>query len=108
MSADTSTPSAPKLDVSRLRRLLEHDLSQRQEIVRQAGPSAAPNVDPVTWATSTATRRVLEQITAALTRLDDGTYGRCLRCGERIAAARLEVLPHAENCLDCQRRVDGA
>lgn len=108
MSADISTSSAPQLDVIRLRRLLEHDLAQRQEIVRQAAPSAAPNLDPVSWATSTAARRVVDQITAALARLDDGTYGRCIRCGERIAGARLDVLPHAENCLDCQRRVDGA
>ncbi len=37
-------------------------------------------------------------------RLRTGTYGRCLRCGEPIPAARLEALPAAETCLGCANR----
>jgi RNA polymerase-binding protein DksA len=48
--------------------------------------------------------RVLAAIDAALKRLDDGTYGRCERCGEQIEAERLEALPWATLCIDDKRR----
>jgi DnaK suppressor protein len=42
----------------------------------------------------------------ALARLDAGTFGACVRCGKPIAAARLEALPWAATCIDCQRILD--
>jgi DnaK suppressor protein len=39
----------------------------------------------------------------ALARLDAGTFGTCVRCGEGISAERLEALPWAARCIDCQR-----
>lgn len=50
----------------------------------------------------------LELVEAALGRLDDGTYGTCLGCGRPIAPERLEALPWAALCIDCQRRTGGA
>jgi DnaK suppressor protein len=47
----------------------------------------------------------LAAVEAALGRLDDGTYGTCLRCGKPIAGERLEALPWAAHCIDCQRIV---
>lgn len=41
----------------------------------------------------------LEQVTDALQRLEDGTYGKCTACGARISPERLEVLPTATLCL---------
>jgi DnaK suppressor protein len=46
--------------------------------------------------------RELGQIRAALRRLDDGSYGDCLGCGEPIPLARLLVQPAAERCAACQ------
>ena len=46
----------------------------------------------------------LEEVERALAKLDDGTYGICESCGARIERARLEVLPYALYCLDCQAR----
>ena len=40
-------------------------------------------------------------IKAALTRIDEGTYGVCTTCGENIAEERLKVLPFANKCVDC-------
>jgi RNA polymerase-binding transcription factor DksA len=37
----------------------------------------------------------------ALRRMDDGTYGRCARCGAPIAEARLRALPYALTCVSC-------
>lgn len=43
----------------------------------------------------------LEQVDAALARLDDGTYGLCAVCGCPIPAERLEVRPSAATCVAC-------
>lgn len=43
----------------------------------------------------------IEQIRAAIARLDAGSYGICTRCGNAIAAERLKALPAAAECIDC-------
>jgi RNA polymerase-binding transcription factor DksA len=43
---------------------------------------------------------------AALARLDAGSYGVCVDCGEKIAEARLEFRPEAARCLPCQERFE--
>lgn len=48
----------------------------------------------------------LGQVDAALARLDDGTFGRCARCGRDIPEARLEALPWAAHCIECQTALD--
>jgi RNA polymerase-binding transcription factor DksA len=45
-------------------------------------------------------RNELDEVERALSKLDDGTYGRCETCGEPIAAARLEAMPAARFCID--------
>jgi RNA polymerase-binding transcription factor DksA len=44
------------------------------------------------------------QLNAALARVDAGTYGTCRRCHEAIGAPRLEAVPAAVLCIDCQQR----
>jgi RNA polymerase-binding transcription factor len=46
----------------------------------------------------------LAAIDAALGRLDGGTYGTCVSCGRPIAPERLQALPSAALCIDCQRQ----
>ena len=48
----------------------------------------------------------LELVEAALARIEAGTFGTCLRCSGPIAPARLEALPWAAYCIDCQAFVD--
>ena len=43
-------------------------------------------------------------VTEAIARVDAGTYGDCLGCGEAIGPARLEALPEAPTCIDCAAR----
>ncbi|HEY0442675.1 MAG TPA: TraR/DksA C4-type zinc finger protein [Candidatus Limnocylindrales bacterium] len=45
----------------------------------------------------------LELVEAALRRIEQGTFGTCSICGEPIATERLEALPWAASCIDCQR-----
>lgn len=46
-----------------------------------------------------------QQIKAALKRIEAGTYGVCVRCGEDIAPKRLELLPHTPLCATCMSGV---
>jgi RNA polymerase-binding transcription factor DksA len=48
----------------------------------------------------------LQEIEDALAKFDNGTYGECESCGQRIPEARLEAMPAARLCISCasQRR----
>jgi DnaK suppressor protein len=48
----------------------------------------------------------LKKIDAAILRLEQGSYGRCLECDQEIAAARLRALPFAVLCRDCQEQAE--
>jgi RNA polymerase-binding protein DksA len=46
---------------------------------------------------------VLAAIDEALRKIDDGTFGLCVRCRNPIAEERLEAMPYATKCIDCKR-----
>jgi RNA polymerase-binding protein DksA len=50
---------------------------------------------------------VLSAIDAALERIDAGTYGTCVTCGDEIRRERLEASPWVSLCIDCKRRAEG-
>ncbi|MGE5414429.1 MAG: TraR/DksA family transcriptional regulator [Syntrophomonadaceae bacterium] len=47
-------------------------------------------------------RTTLLQIDDALVRIEEGTYGLCLNCGQLMTEKRLNAVPWAPYCLDCQ------
>ena len=49
---------------------------------------------------------LLREIRSALRRIDEGTFGTCLHCEEEISWRRLEALPWARLCLQCQEAAD--
>jgi len=51
-------------------------------------------------------RRLLKEVVSALRKIEDGSFGTCERCGEPIAEKRLEALPFARYCINCQRLVE--
>lgn len=51
-------------------------------------------------------RRLLREVVAALKKIEDGTFGTCERCSEAIGDKRLEALPFARYCINCQRLVE--
>ena len=59
--------------------------------------------DEVQETLSGADAEELRAIDAALARIGAGTYGRCVRCGDSIAAERLNLLPQTPFCSDCAR-----
>jgi DnaK suppressor protein len=56
-------------------------------------------------ATARALRSNLREVERALGKLDDGTYGRCERCGGPIGDERLDAIPWALLCIDCKKLV---
>lgn len=105
-----------------LRRRLEHEVGQLQTTLRRPqsevlGELAVYDNHPADIGDSLHERskdlalegrlkRRLEHVDRALERLRQGTYGVCGRCGRPIPVERLEAMPEAELCVDCQRRVD--
>ncbi len=53
-----------------------------------------------------AHREVMIKIDAALGKLQEGTYGICEDCGDKISEERLKVLPFAIYCKDCQEKIE--
>ncbi|MEZ4386510.1 MAG: TraR/DksA family transcriptional regulator [Candidatus Krumholzibacteriia bacterium] len=54
--------------------------------------------------TAAAEGRYLYHIEEALARIEDGTYGLCEGCHDKIGMERLKVLPHARLCIDCKEK----
>ena len=50
--------------------------------------------------------REIASVKRALARIEDGTYGECVRCGGAIADARLEARPESALCIDCARSTE--
>ncbi|MBN1526720.1 MAG: TraR/DksA C4-type zinc finger protein [Candidatus Omnitrophica bacterium] len=53
---------------------------------------------------ATDEQKILFAIDEALKRVEDGTYGSCQQCSKPIAKKRLMVVPHAELCIECQKK----
>jgi len=77
--------------------------------LRQMGEPTADETDTDTYerektlALVHGLERKLESLDRAIRLAQNGGYGICEKCGERIDPARLEILPHATLCLRCQR-----
>ena len=114
-------PVASDLPQERLDALRARLLEQRQEIVNmynqdvRAGQESTdePTEDIVDRANNSYNRELmfsisdterlmLLQVEEALNRIEVGTYGRCTNCGNGIHPLRLDAVPWARFCIDCQ------
>jgi len=91
------------------------DLAKNREVSDETvDESAQDMVDRATsaytkefaYSLSEADRRILLLIDQALERLEAGTYGTCVHCGQPCQEKRLEAVPWARHCLDCQELQD--
>jgi DnaK suppressor protein len=91
------------------------DLAKNREVTDETvDESAQDMVDRATsaytkefaYSLSEADRRVLILIDQALERLDAGTYGTCVHCAQPVQEKRIEAVPWARHCLDCQELQD--
>jgi RNA polymerase-binding transcription factor DksA len=106
MSIDTDLPDHGRF--AQVRASLSEEFTLQTARLREFTQLDADTGDPgeayQRAALLVVTRRALEQISGALHRIAEGTYGRCEKCGTSIPAERLEVLPHARFCVPCQQR----
>ena len=58
------------------------------------------------YSLSESDNKVLILIEEALSRLDTGTYGTCVHCSLPVQEKRIEAVPWARHCLDCQELQD--
>jgi DnaK suppressor protein len=58
------------------------------------------------YSLSETDRKILLLIEQALVRLDAGTFGTCVHCGQPVQEKRLDAVPWARHCLDCQELQD--
>lgn len=49
---------------------------------------------------------LLSEVQAALKRIEDGTYGKCIVCGDPIPEKRLEAIPWAARCLKDEQQLE--
>ena len=90
-----------------LQRLAEDDAEFRETFddldPKDAGDIAAEDIDRTTLQVLSAQEvKRLNLIDSALSRLENGRYGVCMRCGGKIPEARLEAIPYALLCVTCQ------
>jgi len=50
---------------------------------------------------------LLEEVEAALERIEQGTFGTCQNCGREISSQRLDAIPYTSLCIECARRQAG-
>jgi DnaK suppressor protein len=102
MSTTLDVSAGRSADWSRFRTLLETQradcIRQRDEVLAECAQSVP---DPVALSRSAILQRTLADIDAALTRIDAGTYGRCVHCAAAIPEERLELRPFAGDCVSC-------
>jgi DnaK suppressor protein len=82
------------------------DAPTLQEFAGPVGDSADQSVaslmEDLNLAAVNRDARELQEIADAHRRLEDGSYGECMRCGREIDYRRLRAYPTAARCIDCQ------
>ena len=90
----------------RLAALQARLVSIKKDVTREHSGDSAEQAqerenDEVVDAIGNETAHSIRDITAALERIADGSYGICQNCGEQIGPARLEIVPEATRCVHC-------
>jgi DnaK suppressor protein len=91
-----------------LRKALAGDLSLLRQLREQTGGDVVDAAldaaqDEISSQLAEVESRELANIERALVRMKNGSYGECESCGNRIPLARLNALPYATSCIECQR-----
>ena len=94
---------------------LLHDLAKNREVSEETVDESAQDMaDRATsaytkefaYSLSESDRKILILIEEALERLNAGIYGTCINCSQPVQEKRIEAVPWARHCLDCQELQD--
>lgn len=94
-----------------LRKALAGDLSMLKDLREQSGGDVVDFAldsaqDEISSQLAQVESRELSQIDKALERMREGTYGLCEACEDKIPVMRLQALPYAVLCIECQRKAE--
>ena len=94
-----------------LRKALAGDLSMLKEIRQQSVGDVVDAAldsaqDEINSQLAEVESRELASIEKALQRMRDGNFGACDNCNDKIPMARLNALPYAIYCIECQREME--
>jgi len=79
-----------------------------QDFDEPGGDAASETVERAqSMAVGASLREMLNEVTAALAKIENGTYGVCDNCGKNITKKRLEALPWATLCKECRAGLSG-
>ena len=92
------------LDISRNRQVTDETVDEQAQDMVDRATSAYTR--EFAFSLSEADRKALLLIEQALLRLDHGTYGVCVHCQGVVQEKRLEAVPWARHCLECQEMQD--
>ena len=81
--------------------------SELSHVTQHPGDTEAADIDRE-HALLEANEERRAEVQAALDRIEAGTYGTCIDCGQQIPAARLEFRPEAARCLADQEKFEAA
>lgn len=81
-------------------------VSGKSEVRDSTDDATVSQATSEAFAEGTIVSQALEEVQAALRRIDDGTYGKCTLCGREIEPDRLEAIPWADYCLEDQEKQD--
>lgn len=93
--------------VAKVEQLGEHDPAEVANLGfgKRIGDATSYAVDRMTDAYQARTiYATVSEIDQALERLDAGTYGRCVLCGNEIPEERLQAVPWAALCVPCSAK----
>lgn len=86
---------------------LTEDQQRRLESARDVGDQALMDLDRELGISLMEMRnRRRQAIDESLNRLRDGTYGMCAECGVEISEKRLQAVPFAKLCVECQSKAE--
>jgi RNA polymerase-binding transcription factor DksA len=110
--------------VEMLRRLARDESQLREEALSGVGGDASGSLSDVpihladlgshefeeemTLSLLGSEERLVEEINAACSRIDRGTFGRCEDCKRQISKARLHAVPYARYCVACAAKQNAA
>lgn len=105
--AGAERPALSAHQLTALRAMLEEQRAFRTEQLAELQLVPATPVSPanqeIVVSLIFGARAALFDVEGALQRMDDGTYGSCVDCGDQLDEHRLEILPQAALCMPCQR-----
>ncbi len=110
-----SENNAIRTDLIEMLEELEERLSKITEDVKHADKpldqdfaeqATETENDQVLDALGNTTRIEIEEVKRAISRIDNGTYGICLNCGNTIKKERMHALPFSSQCIHCAAKAE--